>query len=218
MRIVGISDTHNRHEDIEIPECDLFIHSGDWSSRGGYEQTEAFAKWLHKQPARYIVVVPGNHERQFEKSLPISRAWILDHCPRAHILIDEGIEIEGFKIWGSPVTPLYGTDWAWNRWSGEDIDKHWQMIPLDTQLLITHGPPANILDIVYYVDGVTPKGRAGCHSLYNKVMQLDKLLHHMFGHIHCDHGHLEHCGKHFWNMAICDYMNTPTNPVTVIEI
>lgn len=217
MRIVAISDTHNRHKQIEIPPCDILISAGDWSFQGMHSETESFAKWLNKQEAGYIVVVPGNHERTFEKMLPESRKWITDNCPAAHLLIDESVVIEGFKIHGSPVQPWFH-NWAWNRERGPDIKKHWDMIPDDTNVLITHGPPAGILDIVYQVDGVTPRERVGCHDLYEKVMSLKDLKHHIFGHIHCSYGHQEHNGKHFWNAAICDEMYAPSNPIHIIDL
>src|SRR5690606_2941656 len=157
MKVIALSDTHNQHKKITIPECDILIHVGDWSSKGTFKETKRFAKWLNEQPSDNIIVVPGNHEIEFERGLPISKDWILDYCSRAKILIDDGVEINGYKIWGSPVTPWFHS-WAWNRGRGEDIKKHWDLIPNDTDLLLTHGPPVDILDIIYYADG-TPKER-----------------------------------------------------------
>lgn len=106
IRICAISDTHNHHNKLIIPECDILIHAGDWTGQGAKSEIENFAKWLDKQTqCKNIVVIPGNHELYFEKGLPDSRNWFTDNCSRAKLLIDEGCEIEGIKIWGSPVQP-----------------------------------------------------------------------------------------------------------------
>ncbi len=49
LKIVLASDTHGEHDKIEIPECDLFIYAGDYSSRGTIAQTNLFLTWLIKQ-------------------------------------------------------------------------------------------------------------------------------------------------------------------------
>ena len=55
------------------------------------------------------------------------------------------VEIDGIKIWGSPITPyFYG--WAYNRNRGEEIKKHWDLIPDDIDILVTHGPAFGIMD------------------------------------------------------------------------
>lgn len=230
MKIAGISDTHNKHKKIIIPECDVLIHAGDWSFQGYKSETEDFAKWLEKQPAKHIIVVPGNHEKEVEKNLPDSIKWITDHCPRAHVLIDQSVVIDGVKFHGSPITPWF-YNWAWNRARGdqqqvmyfrglvksvEPIKPHWDMIPDDTNVLITHGPVEGILDIVPNMDG-TPRERVGCKDLYDKVMSLDKLKIHICGHIHHSHGSFYFHNKQFYNVSICDEQYAPSNPVTVIE-
>lgn len=96
--------------------------------------------------------------------------------------------------------------------------KYWDQIPEDIDILVTHGPPKGILDMVYSFDGVTPKDRVGCEELNEKVFNLPKLKHHIFGHIHSSHGHQEVVGKHFWNAAICDEQYMAINPITVIDL
>jgi len=54
-----------------------------------------------------------------------------------------GTTIEDLKFWGSPVQPEF-FNWAFNRERGEDICKHWDLIPDDTDILITHGPAFGI--------------------------------------------------------------------------
>jgi len=216
MKLCVISDTHNRHRKLKIPPCDILIHCGDWTSMGYKHEVEEFAKWINKQDAGHIIVVPGNHELYFERFLPESKKWFTDHCPTAHLLIDESIEIEGIKIHGSPATPWF-CDWAWNR-AGETIKKHWDAIPDNTNILITHGPPYSILDETTYATGEPKPGYLGCPYLLTRVKELKDLDLHFFGHIHSPGGRQKHSyGKSFYNCAVCDEIYFPSNPITVVE-
>ena len=58
------------------------------------------------------------------------------------------------------------------------------MIPLDTDVLITHGPPFGILDRCY------DDQRVGCEELLKAVKRVKPKLH-VFGHIHENYGLLE---------------------------
>lgn len=225
MKIVAISDTHNRHGRLVIPECDLLIHAGDFTGQGMQSEVKAFAQWLDTLPAKDIIIVPGNHEEVFERCYPQSKKWITDECPGAIVLVDETVVIDGVKIHGSPVTPWF-MDWAWNRardWKEAQfrnvglIQPHWDAIPEGTNILITHGPPYEILDELAYVDG-TPKGQfIGCQQLLKRVKEVKPDLH-IFGHIHTHGGREKHeDGTSFYNVAVCDEMYVPINPIRVIE-
>jgi hypothetical protein len=63
LRIVLLSDTHELHREVEVPDGDILIHAGDHSmfSRN-MQAVEDFNVWLGELPHRYRVVVPGNHE------------------------------------------------------------------------------------------------------------------------------------------------------------
>jgi len=207
---VAISDTHNLHEQIKIPWCDLFIHAGDCSILGSEKEMRSFAKWLNEQDAKYKIFVPGNHEFQFEKSLPLSFAWIKEECPSVHLLIDQMVDIEGIKIWGSPYTPFFN-NWAFNEFRGDNIKRHWDLIPNNIDILITHGPPLSVLDQTLQNE------RVGCEDLFNKVQELKPKLH-IFGHIHYEGSRQLHFNDvSYYNVAICDEMYVPINPITVID-
>jgi len=106
-------------------------------------------------------------------------------------LNDTGTTIEGLKIWGSPVQPEF-FNWAFNRERGEDICKHWDLIPDDTDILITHGPAFGILDRVLEGEYV------GCSDLLKKIKQIKPKIH-AFGHIHEAYGQCEEDGTTFIN-------------------
>src|SRR5271168_484205 len=98
--LVILSDTHLLHNAVEVPDGDLLIHAGDFSmfSKSANAITD-FNTWLGELPHRHKIVVPGNHEF-FLESDPSRRSLLSN----ATVLINEGIEIQGLRIWGSPVT------------------------------------------------------------------------------------------------------------------
>jgi Icc-related predicted phosphoesterase len=212
-KIVMISDTHDRHRKIkEIPECDLLIHAGDMTGRGELENVLDVYEWLGRQPARHIVTIPGNHEKGMEKRLELYRKEIAMINPGIHVLVDQGVEIEGVKVWGSPATPWFH-NWAWNRQRGWQIQSfHWDLIPDDTQILVTHGPPHMVLDEV-------PGGdRVGCVDLEHTIRtRLKALKLHVFGHIHHSSGMYVRDGVTYVNASICDEMYMASNPPRVLD-
>jgi predicted phosphodiesterase len=225
MKIVALSDTHNKHNKITVPDCDVLIHSGDESGMGRESEIRNFAKWLSKQPAKNILWTPGNHSVDFERSLPNSLKWFKEECPQGVGLINEEIVIDGVKFWASPETPFF-YNWAFNRartpdmvpYHGPWIKETWDKIPDDVNILVTHGPPYGILDELVYVDG-TPKGEfVGCQELSKRISQLKDLDLHIFGHIHIHGGCQKHIdGVSYYNASVCDEQYMATNPITVID-
>jgi hypothetical protein len=138
--IVILSDTHELHREVEVPAGGLLVCCGDFSMFSkSLAAIEDFNDWLGELPHRHRLVVFGNHEFYFEAD-PARRSLITN----ATVLVDEAITIDGLKIYGSPITPLYGG--AFGKSNAEDTRRHWRQIPDDTNLLITHGPPHMILD------------------------------------------------------------------------
>jgi Icc-related predicted phosphoesterase len=176
IKIVMISDTHNLHDKIIVPDGDILIHAGDMSMSGKHFEIASFARWLQEQPHKYKVVIAGNHDFLFEGRPEIADPIITE--TGAIYLNDSGVTIEGLNIWGSPVQPWF-YDWAFNRQRGAEIKKHWNLIPANTDVLITHGPPRGILD-----QSVPNKtDHLGCSDLLESVHKINLKLH-VFGHIH----------------------------------
>jgi len=48
-RLVLISDTHNNHDKLYLPEGDILIHSGDATGMGYESQVTNFIEWMEKQ-------------------------------------------------------------------------------------------------------------------------------------------------------------------------
>jgi predicted phosphohydrolase len=190
VTIVCIADTHELHREIDLPGGDILIHAGDFTM---FSKNAAaildFNEWIGELPHAYKLVIPGNHEF-FLESEPSRRSLISN----ATVLIDEGIELMGLKIWGSPVTPLYGG--AFGRSSPVDRANLYSQIPDDVDILITHGPPYGLLDAT--AANTRP---SGCQELLKAVTRLKPKLH-VFGHIHGAHGMTSNEETVFVNAAL----------------
>jgi len=217
MKVVAISDTHQAYLS-EMPAGDVLIHSGDFSllpknvkeSNPALMESELrdLAAWFKSisHLYRHMILVPGNHDWIFECDYDFACS-ILEGVS---VLNDRSIEIDGIKIWGSPINLEY-RDWAFNRAAGDEILKHWNAIPKDTDILVTHGPPLGILDQAYPQDNSPLLGDI---DLLNTVKSLN-LKAHIFGHIHGSHGTKEEFETLFVNASIMDESYSPTfKPIT----
>ena len=184
MRIVAISDTHGSHLGLKVPDGDVLIHAGDLCSRGSMIDAIEFINWFntHSHPTK--IFIAGNHDWIFEKD-PGLMATVLKGYPDVIYLNDSGVTIKGLKFWGSPVSPRF-YNWAFNRDRGEEIKRHWDMIPADTDVLITHGPPYGFCDEAYRV-GYNITEKVGCRDLLDATLRIAPKLH-LFGHIHYSGG------------------------------
>ncbi len=191
MRIVALSDTHNQHWNMSVPEGDILIHAGDFSFQGSQREVLDFNEWMGTLPHTYKVLVPGNHEVGLDQHMEHARA-LLGNVD--YLLEDSGVTIEGVKIWGSPYTPEFG-NWAF-QYSEREGAVRWNQIPDGLDILVTHGPPRMILDY-------NGSEAVGCKSLL-EITQQRKPRHHIFGHIHECYGDATINGIHYHNVAQID--------------
>lgn len=206
LTLVVISDTHGLHDVLEVPPGDVLIHAGDITRRGDLEDLRAFDRFLAGLDHPHKLVIAGNHDFCFERSPAAARA-VLRH---AVYLQDSGVEVAGLRFWGSPWQPWF-FDWAFNLERGPEIRAKWDLIPGDTDVLITHGPPAGHGDM-------TARGeRAGCRDLLARIEEV-KPRFHLFGHIHEDHGTTTDGVTTFVNASTCDLGYRPVQPPVVIEV
>lgn len=208
MKFVVISDTHGQHAKVYLPPGDVLIHAGDISKRGKEEEIKDFLNWFKDLPYEHKIFIAGNHDFYFEKAPKIEIEKIIPS--NVIYLNDSGVTIDGIKIWGSPITPTF-FNWAFNRDRGNDITAHWNLIPSDTEILITHGPVHKILDKV--MDGT----HVGCEDLLKKVQKTKPKVH-VFGHIHEAYGQHKIDGTTFVNASVLDEDYVMRNKPVIFEI
>lgn len=87
------------------------------------------------------------------------------------------MRIHGLRIYGTPWVPQY-RDMAFSIPRGQALKSKWDLIPDDTDILVTHAPPLGIGD-------TNGKGeKSGCLDLLQTVRQRVQPKFHIFGHIH----------------------------------
>ncbi len=204
-RIVIISDTHTQHRGISVPDGDILIHAGDITRRGALADVRDFNAWLGTLPHQHKVVIAGNHDFCFESDLAAAAA--LTNCI---YLQDQAITIAGLVIYGSPWQPWFH-DWAFNLPRGRELQEKWDLIPPNTDILVTHGPPLGIGDRVWSGEQV------GCADLLAAVERIRPRLH-IFGHIHEGYGTFGHAATTFVNASSCNRANTLANLPIVIDL
>lgn len=192
------------HRDIPMSRfdgVDVVIHSGDCSNyKNSVLNTNEvldFIEWYKSIPVKHKIYVAGNHDTSIEKRYvrkeQFSDAGII-------YLENDGITIEGLNFWGSPYTPTFN-QWAFMK-ARDKINKVWQNIPTDTDVLVVHGPPKGVRDLSYNMAGTLEM--CGCSALMKACWKLkDRLKLVAFGHIHNMKGVDT-------NQGISHYSHTPT--------
>ena len=187
MILCFLGDTHGQHEKVLFKgPIEMIFHTGDFV----YDHTSIddyinFIKWYGNLNIKHKILIAGNHETFLDSDLHgnVYKDDLLNLMREnnIHYLENESITLEGLKIYGSPNTPKF-YDWAFMKSRGLSLQENWNNIPLDTDILLTHGPPFGIGD-------KTEHGElTGCIDLLNKVMNLPDLKYHAFGHIHHSSG------------------------------
>ncbi|CAK68629.1 unnamed protein product (macronuclear) [Paramecium tetraurelia] len=214
LTFVCISDTHSRF--IEIPQGDVFIHCGDFSTHGEYKEVEVFIDWIKALPFKYKVVIAGNHDifldiEKYEKQLrdrfhkryaPMDHIKLKEKLKQSCIYLENSsVVIEGYKIWGSPYSPTI----PFNPWAfqvdEEDGEEFWKIMEEGSDIVLTHGAP---LGHSSYVSSYEPtEGEWGDQALANRIKEV-KPLYHIFGHVHEGYGMTEENGTKYINCAILD--------------
>uniref|UniRef100_A0A6T9YJL5 Calcineurin-like phosphoesterase domain-containing protein n=1 Tax=Bigelowiella natans TaxID=227086 RepID=A0A6T9YJL5_BIGNA len=74
VRFVCISDTHNDHKRIKVPDGDVLLHAGDFTKFGTEKEIFEFNRWLGTLPHRHKIVVSGNHDLTMDTGF-YDREW-----------------------------------------------------------------------------------------------------------------------------------------------
>jgi len=130
MRLVIASDTHSLHDQISVPEGDIFLHAGDFMNRGVLAEVSTFSRWIRGLPHRHKIVIAGNHDLAFEDSPEAARRMLRDGEDGLTYLQDSGIAIDGVKFWGSPWQPWFN-DWRSICNAARRSARKWNLIPAE---------------------------------------------------------------------------------------
>jgi Icc-related predicted phosphoesterase len=202
MLIAHSSDVHGRYATVvqflNDSEADIWIDTGDFfpnSTRGDVEVEPSFQKdWAEKHGigaklvralhGRPLICVPGNHDYT-------SLAEIVRRAGGTAYDMTEGEAL----LMGHVFAGFREIPWIIGEWNGEcfDFDEIInRTMSADPTILVTHCPPAGILD-----DGF------GIPKLASALAYLPhQILHHFFGHIHVAGGRDEVMGgMEFHNSA-----------------
>ena len=175
-RIAIISDTHNQHEKVKLPDgpIDLIVHCGDFTNRGTEAEALEFLHWYSVLPVPRKILVPGNHEYPLRKTLDA----LLFNFPRITFLNGRSEVVDDIKIYGT-----------------EGYDPFTLDAPVD--ILITHYPPLGILD---KNDKFIESGLEHVRDL----VTANKIPYHFFGHVHQSAGISKTNNTTYVNAAFLD--------------
>ena len=185
IKLWHVSDSHASHGLLNVPEnVDIVVHSGDESNYYDVYKNEQecrdFMEWFGSLPIKNKIMIGGNHSSFIATRTKEFR----ELCKEKGVIYleNEGIEIEGLKIWGSPYSPTFG-NWYFMK-SRDKMHRVWENIPENTDILITHTPPKGCLDLSYNRNHELEF--CGCSNLLKNIFRVKPKLS-LYGHIHsCD--------------------------------
>jgi len=208
MLIAHASDTHSRHDILlelqDFDGLDLIILSGDMLPNAYLNQDESVdaqeiryqTKWFRDVAPKWVAAargvpflcVAGNHD--YIDIVP----WLRHFGAEAYGITDKNPSVE---LLGKRFAGFRQINWIVGEWQGEEhdlapfVDKAFDC---DPDILVTHAPPAGILDTVAGY-GVRPLTAALQYRPH-------RITHHFFGHCHADGGKVaEEMGIKFINGA-----------------
>ncbi len=206
MEISCIADLHSNFP--LLTEGNLLIIAGDLTATDSEEDWEKLNKWLESIDSfDRIIVVAGNHDMRLQENL-------FALTPLVTYLEDSSTSYEGFKIWGSPWSlTVPGINPKCTAFTGKEVDlaAKFDLIPKDTNILITHTPPYGVLDRC--LNGK----HAGSCCLNNRIQEINPEFH-IFGHIHERAGGLLKGNTFFVNASYVDAHYRPVGKVQTISL
>lgn len=215
MIIDCISDLHGFFPTLK--GGDLLIVAGDLTAQDTEAEYFRFFDWVHEQDYTKKIIIGGNHDNELEKQnykgpTGSAKAYF-------EYLCDSGTEFEGLKVWGSPWTKTFPNMnphcKAFTFDNEKELEDKFSLIPDDTNILITHSPPYEMLDELPDYDFMS----VGSKSLAKRIIKLKKLQLHVFGHIHEGYGEFNDNPSpvHFVNASHVNEFYRPVNePIRVV--
>ncbi len=159
IRLVFISDTHEKHEELNIPPADILIHCGDIILQGRkHSDTESlkiyrdFNNWLGKLNCTHKLIIGGNHDNFLNQIGPTESKKIFTKC---YYMFNEFFNINGLNFFASPFNIGNSRNNAFQSKNiFTDLDLKTSNTNTKIDFLITHGP----LDDKFFINK-----QIGCH-------------------------------------------------------
>lgn len=215
MKILATSDTHFPFDSKEWPDADVFIHAGDFLTRGDVKEWAGVLPSFSRAEAALKLVVPGNHDRYVEVNPTLAKAEMQMHgCDL--ILPDNPIRVllNEMTMLGISWVPNL-PDWAFNR--GEEWIYDWlKSIEVEPDIVVSHSPPKYVLDKLVENGEEVYVGSVALRNWWRELKR--KPLMWIFGHIHEGYGTQKDDGTMFYNVAHCDGRYKQSNLPRVIEL
>lgn len=193
VRLIIISDTHERHHTVTVPAGDVLVHCGDIlmtssmpvQARGEHVLRD-FNAWLATLPCTEKVVIGGNHDEALRRAPHL--------ITNAVLLEDSAVSLQasGLKVYGNPYS------------EGTSHNKAWQ------------DAAPSVSDACANADVVL--SHACASILQQEVLAKCQPQLWASGHEHSEHGVVFRDGTLFANGAIQDGSYNPTNPPIVVDI
>lgn len=222
MKIGCISDLHGYLPSID--QCDILIIAGDicpvsnhyLNYQLSWLNTE-FRKWLDNLSVTKVIAIAGNHDFIFEKNPQL--------VPKLNwtYLQDNFIYSHSLKIYGLPWQRRF-YDWAFNL-DEPELDKKYEQIPNDTNIIISHGPvygygdkvPRKITDENEETEEVLLAEHVGNRKFRERIMKTGpKLV--VYGHIHSGYGQYKYFDSMLINASLVNENYEPVNKPIYVEI
>ena len=181
VRFVVLSDTHNQHERITVPDGDVLLHLGDVADKGKLTHIQSFAPWFNQLPHESKFIIPGNHDRVLGSPATIDLAKEYGDIKRCTLLLDETVTVHNITIHGTSWDSSEREDFS--AWPAADSSVS---PPID--ILLTHLGPLQV------------RSKGGSKALLQQVVKR-KIPVHLFGHFHYGRGSESHQGTTFINCA-----------------
>lgn len=207
MRLVIVSDTHEKHRLLSLPPGDVFLHCGDflmvnsqYSSETTARKLHEFNDWLGELPYREKVVIAGNHDAAVQAMGRDALASVLTNCT---YIENEFRTLDcGLRVFGTPASKSNGAKSVNHafQYTEEELDEIFvRSAPREgVDVLMTHGPPQTL-------------------PAAERYLELHPARLSVWGHVHEEHGASWRRGGVAINAATMGRRFSPTNAPIIFD-
>lgn len=186
--LTAVADLHGNLP-TDLPAADLLVVAGDVCPISDHDPDfqaawleREFYPWLERLPFAEIAWIAGNHDFVCQRE-----GWTAGG--RGHYLLDEGDELCGLSIYGTPWVPAL-VGWAFYAEDDALAERIAAIPPVD--VVLSHGPPRGYGDLT--VRGIN----AGSEALGARLAEIEPRAC-IFGHIHEAYGR--------WRLGTTELLN-----------